>query len=58
MKIGNKIVPLNTYIEKKKRDKDDVSKIYESIIDKHSYLKRFYNKFGIFNKQEEIFKGK
>jgi len=43
VKIGNKIVPLNTYIEKKKRDKDDVSKIYESIIDKHSYLKRFYN---------------
>ena len=51
VKIGDKIVPLNKYIEKKKRDPDDVYKIYESIIDKHSYLKRFYNKFGIYNKQ-------
>ena len=43
VKVSNKLIPLNKYIEKKKRNKGDIDNLYSLIIDKHSYLKRFYN---------------
>lgn len=43
VKVGNKLIPLNNYIEKKKRNKDDIDYLYVLIKDKYDYLKRFYN---------------
>ena len=43
VKVGNKLIPLNNYIEKKKRNKDDINYLYILIKDKYDYLKRFYN---------------
>jgi hypothetical protein len=43
VKVGAKLTPLNTYIEKKKRNKDDIDYLYYSIKEKYDYLKRFYN---------------